>query len=76
LPVLNFFRLVVATAMWPFNTFVNISLIEFFCLEKQIVLVTSVVPNLYCPPESHKKISLFLIVLLDFLTLYNVEEQH
>jgi len=57
----------VATAMWPFNTFVNISLIEFFCLEKQIVLVTSVVPNLYCPPESHKKISFFLIVLLDFL---------
>ena len=52
--------------MWPFNTFVNISLVEFFCLEKQIVLVTSVVPNLYCPPESHKKISLFLMVLLDF----------
>ena len=57
---------VVATAIWPFNTFVNTSLIDFCGLEKQIVLVTSVVPYLYCPPESHKKISFFLIVLLDF----------
>ena len=52
---------VVATAMCPFNTFVNLFLIELFCLLKQIVLVTSVVPYLYCPPESHKKISFFFI---------------
>ena len=31
--------------------------IVLFGFEKQIVLVTSVVPYLYCPPESHKKIS-------------------
>ena len=30
------------------------SLIVRFCVEKQIVLVTSVVPKLYCPPESTK----------------------
>ena len=34
-----------------------------FGFVKQMVLVTSVVPYLYWPPESHKKISFFLIVL-------------
>ena len=48
------------TAICPFKTLVKI----FFTLgsgfEKQMVLVTSVVPYLYCPPESHKKISFLL----------------
>ena len=60
------FRLAVATAMWPFKTLVNIFFIVSLGLEKQIVLVTSVVPYLYCPPESHKKISFFLIVFAFF----------
>ena len=34
--------------------------------EKQIVRVTSVVPYLYCPPESHKKISFLLILFVFF----------
>ena len=34
-----------------------------FCFEKQIVLVTSVVPYLYWPPESQRKISLLFITL-------------
>ena len=34
-----------------------------FWFEKQSVLVTSVVPYLYCPPESHRKISFFRIFL-------------
>ena len=61
------FKLVLKTAIWPFKTLVKIFLIFVEGFEKQIVLVTSVVPYLYCPPESHKKISFLLIFLLEFL---------
>ena len=43
---------VVATAIWPFKTLVKIFFILLAWLVKQIVLVTSVVPYLYCPPEA------------------------
>ena len=44
---------------YPFNTLVKISFILLFTLPEQIVLVTSVVPHLYWPPESTNKISFF-----------------
>ena len=44
----------------------SIFFIFFLGFEKQIVLVTSVVPYLYCPPESHKKISFLLIFFVFF----------
>ena len=40
--------------MCPFNTLVKIFFILLFEFFKEIVRVTSVVPNLYCPPESTK----------------------
>ena len=51
-----------------FKTSVKIFFIVLFGLEKQIVLVTSVVPYLYWPPESHKKISFFCIVCNFFIS--------
>ena len=64
---------VVATAIWPFKTLVKIFFIFWFGFEKQIVLVTSVVPYLYCPPESHKKIS-FLLMFLQLFSLLDNEQ--
>ena len=68
LPILSFFKFVSATAICPFNILVKISFIFFLGLEKQIVLVTSVVPYLYWPPESHKNISFFLINFVFFFS--------
>ena len=50
MPVSSNFKSVFATAMCPFKTLVKIFLILDFCLVKQMVLVTSVVPYLYWPP--------------------------
>ena len=66
-PLLILFKSVVTTAICPLRTLVKIFRILSVGLLKQTVLVTSVVPNLYCPPESHKKISFFFIFLLVFL---------
>ena len=53
-PDVFFLSLKSATAIWPLRTLVKISLILMLLFFKEIVRVTSVVPNSYCPPESTK----------------------
>ena len=53
-PEVFFLSLKFATAICPLRTLVKISLILLFEFFKEIVRVTSVVPNSYWPPESTK----------------------
>ena len=56
---LNFcFKLQVTTAICPFKTLVKLFFNLIGIVPLHVVLVTSVVPHLYCPPESINKISI------------------
>ena len=54
----------VTTAICPFKTLVKLFFALFEIIPELVVLVTSVVPHLYCPPESINKISFFFITRL------------